>query len=277
MIYVTIAAYFLLFFFRRRQDRENLYFALFLLSFILYSFFRTQFKYEFGWPLFITKRIQFLTLFASVPLFFLFITSYFPLPEKPWATWFNRIAWLVMLIPAGAAVMVLASPSGIVWQATLDYVQPTWIFFILGILFVVLRETFIHKDKDAMIMIGAILILVAALVVDTLAGRGRINLPTLLTHAFTLFVIAIALVLANRFVRLHDETEELNANLASLNRAAQRFVPFEFLNILEKRSLLEVNLGDQVQREMTVVFSDIRGFTTLSEKMTPKENFDFIN
>jgi len=277
MVYVTIAAYFLLFFFRRRQDRENLYFALFLLSFILYSFFRTQFKYEFGWPLFITKRIQFLTLFASVPLFFLFITSYFPLPEKPWATWFNRIAWLVMLIPAGAAVMVLASPSGIVWQATLDYVQPTWIFFILGILFVVLRETFIHKDKDAMIMIGAILILVAALVVDTLAGRGRINLPTLLTHAFTLFVIAIALVLANRFVRLHDETEELNANLASLNRAAQRFVPFEFLNILEKRSLLEVNLGDQVQREMTVVFSDIRGFTTLSEKMTPKENFDFIN
>jgi two-component system sensor histidine kinase ChiS len=28
---------------------------------------------------------------------------------------------------------------------------------------------------------------------------------------------------------------------------------------------------------MTVLFSDIRSFTSLSEKMTPKENFDFIN
>jgi len=28
---------------------------------------------------------------------------------------------------------------------------------------------------------------------------------------------------------------------------------------------------------MTVLFSDIRNFTTLSEKMTPDENFDFIN
>ena len=28
---------------------------------------------------------------------------------------------------------------------------------------------------------------------------------------------------------------------------------------------------------MSVLFSDIRSFTTLSESMTPKENFDFIN
>jgi class 3 adenylate cyclase len=28
---------------------------------------------------------------------------------------------------------------------------------------------------------------------------------------------------------------------------------------------------------MAVMFSDIRSFTTLSEKMTPKENFDFVN
>ena len=35
--------------------------------------------------------------------------------------------------------------------------------------------------------------------------------------------------------------------------------------------------GDAVEREITVTFSDIRAFTTLSEKMTPEENFNFLN
>jgi class 3 adenylate cyclase/hemoglobin-like flavoprotein len=46
---------------------------------------------------------------------------------------------------------------------------------------------------------------------------------------------------------------------------------------LEKASILDVELGDQVQLEMSVLFSDIRDFTTISEKMTPEENFQFIN
>jgi two-component system sensor histidine kinase ChiS len=40
---------------------------------------------------------------------------------------------------------------------------------------------------------------------------------------------------------------------------------------------VDVKLGDQTQRDMTVLFSDIRDFTGLSEAMTPEENFRFIN
>jgi len=81
----------------------------------------------------------------------------------------------------------------------------------------------------------------------------------------------MALVLANRFVSLHDETEHLNESLSKFNAASRRFVPFEFLNMLEKKSILDVNLGDQIQKEMSVLFSDIRAFTAMSEKMSPKE------
>ena len=65
--------------------------------------------------------------------------------------------------------------------------------------------------------------------------------------------------------------------LAKLNLSYSRFVPREFLNFLGKDSILDVQLGDQVQREMTILFSDIRAFTTLSESLTPKENFNFLN
>ena len=56
-----------------------------------------------------------------------------------------------------------------------------------------------------------------------------------------------------------------------------RFVPKQFLTNLGKTSILDVKLGDQISKEMTVMFSDIRSFTDLSEKMTPEENFNFIN
>ena len=62
-----------------------------------------------------------------------------------------------------------------------------------------------------------------------------------------------------------------------LTKAYQRFVPKQLLSSLEKESILDVQLGDQVQKEMTILFSDIRSFTTLSESMTPDENFSFIN
>ncbi|MEK7989706.1 MAG: response regulator [Thiotrichaceae bacterium] len=65
--------------------------------------------------------------------------------------------------------------------------------------------------------------------------------------------------------------------LSRINIAYSHFVPLEFLQLLEKESIVDVRLGDHVQKNMTVLFADIRSFTTLSESLTPKENFDFIN
>ncbi|PSB53002.1 adenylate/guanylate cyclase [filamentous cyanobacterium Phorm 6] len=75
-------------------------------------------------------------------------------------------------------------------------------------------------------------------------------------------------------------TNELEKALAAeekLTDAYGRFVPHQFLHFLGYESILEVKLGDQVQKEMSVLFSDIRDFTTLSETMNPEENFQFIN
>jgi signal transduction histidine kinase/ligand-binding sensor domain-containing protein/class 3 adenylate cyclase len=66
-------------------------------------------------------------------------------------------------------------------------------------------------------------------------------------------------------------------HLSKISAAYSRFVPVEFLEHLDKESILDVRLGDQVKKEMTILFSDIRSFTALSEKMTPEENFRFIN
>ncbi|MFM9265252.1 AAA family ATPase [Tychonema sp. BBK16] len=77
--------------------------------------------------------------------------------------------------------------------------------------------------------------------------------------------------------KLYTEVRESEKRLAQLNKAYERFVPSQFLQFLDKSSIIDVELGDQVQLEMSVLFSDIRNFTTLSESMTPEDNFRFIN
>ena len=66
-------------------------------------------------------------------------------------------------------------------------------------------------------------------------------------------------------------------DLHRIFNVAGRFVPNEFLKSLGRDRITEVMLGDQIEREVTVLFSDIRDYTTLAEGMTPKENFKFVN
>lgn len=85
--------------------------------------------------------------------------------------------------------------------------------------------------------------------------------------------------LADFGVKVHSTAHEPDATaiLEVSNDVMMRFVPREFLDNLDKKSLSEVKLGDHVQRDMTVFFSDIRDFTSLSEQLTPQENFKFLN
>ncbi len=81
-------------------------------------------------------------------------------------------------------------------------------------------------------------------------------------------------------VGYNEMASRITSNIKMLKEtteANQRFVPQEFLQMLEKASITDIQLGDQVQKFMTVLFVDIKSFTTLSEQMTPKENFDFLN
>jgi class 3 adenylate cyclase/HAMP domain-containing protein len=79
------------------------------------------------------------------------------------------------------------------------------------------------------------------------------------------------------FNQMADVIQKSSNRMASLLAAYKRFVPGEFLLFLERESITEVRLGDQVLKEMTVLFSDIRSFTNISESMSPQEIFNFLN
>lgn len=77
--------------------------------------------------------------------------------------------------------------------------------------------------------------------------------------------------------QLNDMKALVLAQQVKITEAYQRFVPPQLLSNLKKDSILDVRLGDQVEIEMSILFSDIRSFTSISETMSPEENFSFVN
>jgi class 3 adenylate cyclase len=90
-------------------------------------------------------------------------------------------------------------------------------------------------------------------------------------------VFALAAVHALRAAEARATIERLAASLERTNHAISRFVPREFLSALGHRDVTSTALGDAIEREMTVLFADIRGFTTLAERLSPGATFELLN
>lgn len=91
---------------------------------------------------------------------------------------------------------------------------------------------------------------------------GLIEILIVMLVVITLFLWVLSMV--------------INA-LRDTNASLLRFVPKPFLSYLGKEEITEVRLGDSIERRMTVLFSDIRSFTTISEQLSPEATFAFVN
>lgn len=88
---------------------------------------------------------------------------------------------------------------------------------------------------------------------------------------------AAAIESAQLYEKNLREAKERENSIRILHEAASRFVPNEFIKSLGYNQITQVEVGDSVEKEVTVFFSDIRGYTSLSEKMTPAETFNLVN
>ena len=76
---------------------------------------------------------------------------------------------------------------------------------------------------------------------------------------------------------LYKDLEEALEKQVVLTNAYSRFTPREYLRFLGHDSILDVKLGDHRHENMTVLFSDVRSYTAISEQLTPEENFQLMS
>lgn len=118
----------------------------------------------------------------------------------------------------------------------------------------------------------------------------------LLCIVFSILLIISIFMIVNHFRlgklkhKLHQREKELELEKKALEsekkakeleitlkNSYSRFIPPEFINLLNKSSILDLKLGDQIKKDLCILFSDIRAFSSISEQMTPEETFNFLN
>ena len=77
--------------------------------------------------------------------------------------------------------------------------------------------------------------------------------------------------------KLYGGMQQALEKQKELTAANRRFVPEEILSSLGYNSIVDVNLNEAIERDMNIVFVDLRSFTSISEEIGAQKTIEMIN
>lgn len=99
---------------------------------------------------------------------------------------------------------------------------------------------------------------------------------TVITNVFTTERVEVLKTLSSQIAISLENARHFD-NLQRLYRSTERFVPKAFLELLGRKNIEAIKLGDCIKQNVSVLFTDIRKFTTLLENRDPEDAFKFVN
>ncbi|TGK62454.1 guanylate cyclase [Leptospira wolffii] len=277
---IFVMALYNLFIFFTVRDLSYLFYVFYIVTFGLLQMSLNGLAFQFVWPDSIWLASYAPTfLIPLLPTFVILFSRYFLLTFQ----YLPKMDKFLLSSSAVGAILTVISLfvkiSSVLWILAVYALLN--IPFVLGCAIYTLRKGY----RPAIYYLTAWLTLMFGGVLYGLKAFGVVPDIFLTNYGLQigagLEVVLLSFALASRINTIKKEKEEAQAKTLEMQKilteSYARFVPKDFLANLGKDSILDVKLGDQIQKEMAVLFSDIRSFTTLSEQMTPAQNFNFIN
>ncbi len=269
---LIMALYHMVLYLYRRNDKTALFFGLFCFTIVARILATgetaaTYFFPDFSWELLV--RMELLPHAVGGLLFLYYFNNLHGRSIHPRLLQFFSATGVVF----GGALLFLPA------RLSNHLVVPMELNLVFGILVIVtaaVRTAFLRRE-GWLILSGGLGIFFLTTLNDILFARQIISTAYLVPAGLFILIFSQAVLLAKMFSNSFKRTEYLSHEMRNLNQSMKRFVPDEFLRFLGKRSIKDIHLGNQTLQEMTILFSDIEAFTTISEMMNPQENFNFLN
>lgn len=83
--------------------------------------------------------------------------------------------------------------------------------------------------------------------------------------------------IGNYLNKINENFKEKENLIKKTNLEYEKYIPKQFLKFLGKNSILELELGNQVQKEITTMFVDVHHTSSISTTLSLEENFNYIN
>ena len=170
------------------------------------------------------------------------------------------------------------------YYGTLRVVLFVFILLFAVYIFSTLFKAVKNRREGSTILLDSFIVIFAGTINDFLLVLGVIDTQRIIPITIVFFILFQAVFFSiqqNRQIAKSEAMMEtlkvINQKNTKFNEASSKFVPVEFLHYLKKETITDIKLGDYQEFNMTVLFIDIRGFTKMSESLTPHENFAFLN
>ncbi|MEW5856574.1 MAG: adenylate/guanylate cyclase domain-containing protein [Cyanobacteriota bacterium] len=83
--------------------------------------------------------------------------------------------------------------------------------------------------------------------------------------------------LAKSFNEMSVALQTSFSKLQKTLKSFEHFVPDKFLSVIAPQGIENIQVGVSATRTMTILFCDIRGYSSMAEQMTPQQTFSFLN
>lgn len=278
---LTMALYQLTVFFFRREEKSSLFFSLFCLFTGLRLVVLDNFYIIYAFPDFSWHWMQILD-YISAPLlvcFFLgYLKSLFPgKSEVP--KWMLYSCWSITACFVSFVVLTDVK----LFTKTNIFSQVLILFFSVCSFYVILK-IYRQRKKDSSLMFYGSLLLMLGSTHDLMAGNYWFQSQPFMPFSLFVFFLFQSILLARRNARFYSSMDtltteliEVNNRLESSNKVYAKFVPLRLIQLFSKVSETRVKRGDFIVKQMSVLSSDIRDFTAISESLSPEETFLFLN
>ncbi len=261
----VMAGYHLIHFCYRRQEVTSLYFALGCISVMVWHASNNEHLLLDLFPALSGKaglRVEYCSFFASVSFFALFIQAMFP------AHYPRLMVGIVVTVSIAFAVAVLPR-SMLAASRLIPGFQAFTALAALVTILLLARALWRKAPLAGYILVGVVVFL-ATFLHDLLYSHGWIQTMWLSPFGLVFFVVTTSMTISVRFKRSFNHINQLKSTF-------EKFVPKRFLMRITDEDLSDIQLGNAHGESIVVLFSDIRGFTAISEQLSPADLLQYLN